>query len=291
MAIQLTVEQLKIIQEKAKPIFEHLQRKKALEWARQLEPAAAELETTDRKLFAQYQKLIAQLKWVACPLIKNDQEFLELVEKHFLEALALDVNLIDLVTAKLELQFGVGLEESVSQILSALRRSKQSLGSQPMSIKGESAPVKPLIKNWLNEFIGSVKVKNPSQVEKADYLFNNQNAKNLSGGDRETLGKILTFYNTFKLYADGLVLRKKAAPSRPSPPVTPITPGPSLGQPTPSPVQPSPAEPIAPSPPEPAKPKELVRRDIYQEPIREGAAKPGQVEPKIEGNVIDLKNK
>ena len=287
MATQLTQEQLKIIQEKAQPIFEHLQRKKALEWARQLERPVADLEMTDRTLFAQYQKLIAQLKWVACPLIKNDQEFLELVEKHFLEALALDVNLIDLVIAKLELQFGVGLKENINEILSALRKNKQSLGSQPISIKGESVLVKPWIKNWLNDFIGSIKVKNPSQIEEADYLFNNQNAKSLSESDRETLGKLLTFYNTFKLYADGLTLREKATPSRPSPPVVP---SPSFSRPAALPVQPSPVRPLPPSPPEPIKPEEPARRDIYQEPVEE-PSEPGQVEPRIEGNVVDLKNK
>lgn len=284
---QLTQEQLKIIQEKAKPIFEHLQRKKALEWARQLEQPVADLETTDRALFAQYQKLITQLKWVACPLIRNDQEFLELIEKYFLEGLALDVNLIDLVTTKLELQFGVGLRENINEILSALRKNKQSLGSQPMSIKGESAMVRPGVKNWLNDFIGSVKVKNPSQVEEADYLFNNQNAKNLSESDRETLGKLLTFYNTFKVYADGLVLREKTTPSRPSPPATLR---PSFSRPATLPAQPSPVRPIPPSPPEPAEPEEPARRDIYQEPIKE-EPRPGQIEPKIEGNVVDLKNK
>lgn len=287
---QLTQEQLKIIQEKAKPIFEHLQRKKALEWARQLERPVADLEMTDRALFAQYQKLIAQLKWVACPLIKDDQEFLELIEKHFLEVLALDVNLIDLVTTKLELQFGVDLEETINEILLALRKNKQSLGNQPMSIKGESTTVKPWVKNWLLDFIRSVKVKNPSQVEEADYLFNNQNAKKLSESDRETLGKLLTFYNTFKLYADGLTLREKATPSRPSPPVTPVTPSPFPSRPAPLPAQPSPVRPLPPSPPEPAKPEEPARRDIYQEPVEE-PPEPGQVEPKIEGNVVDLKNK
>lgn len=279
MAIQLTVEQLKIIQEKAQPIFEHLQRKKALEWARQLEPTVADLEMTDRALFTQYQKLIAQLKWVASPLIKNDQEFLELIEKHFLEGLALDVNLIDVVIAKLELQFGVNLKETISEILSALRKSKQSLGSQPISIKGESVLVKPWIRNWLLDFIRSVKVKNPSQVEEADYLFNNQNAKKLSESDRETLGKLLTFYNTFKLYADGLTLREKAAPLTIPPEPTPLTPLPS---------RPTPAEPVPPPPSEPAEPRPS-RRDIYQEPIEE-PPKPGQVEPRIEGNVVDLKN-
>jgi len=289
MAIQLTAEQLKIILEKAQPIFEHLQRKKALEWSRQLERPVADLEMTDRALFAQYQKLIAQLKWVACPLIRNDQEFSELVEKHFLEGLALDVSLIDLVTAKLELQFGVNLRETINEILSALRKNKQNLGSQPIDVKGESAPVKSWVKNWLLDFIGSVKAKNPSQIEEADYLFNNQNAKKLSESDRETLGKILTFYNTFKLYADGLALREKAAPSGPSPPVTPITPSPFPGQPVPLPAQPSPARPLSPSSPQPTEP-EPSRRDIYQEPVEE-PPKPGRAEPRIEGNVVDLKNK
>jgi len=287
MATQLTQEQLKIIREKARPIFEHLDRKKALEWARQLERPVAGLEMTDQTLFAQYQKLIAQLKWVACPLIKNDQEFLELVEKHFLEGLTLDVNFIDLVTTKLELQFGVGLEESINEILSTLRKNKQSLGSQPMSIEGKSALIKPWVKNWLDDFIGNAKVKNPSQIEEADYLFNNQNAKSLSESERKILSKVLTFYNTFKLYADGLALREKATPSRPSPPVTP---SPSINRPVVSPVRPSPVRPMPPSPPEPVNLKESSRRDIYQEPIKE-PSKPGRVEPKIEGNVINLKNK
>jgi len=287
MAIQLTAEQLKIIQEKAKPIFEHLQRKKALEWARQLEQPVADLEITDRALFAQYQKLIAQLKWVACPLIKNDQEFLGLVEKHFLEALALDVNLIDLVTAKLELQFGVNLRETINEILSTLRKNRQNLSGQPIKVKGESALVKSWVKNWLLDFIRNVKVKNPSQVEEADYLFNNQNAKNLSESDRETLGKILTFYNTFKLYTDGLVLREKAAPTRPSPPVTPR---PSVSRPASLPAQSRPIRPLPPSPPQTTEP-EPARRDIYREPIRQEPTRHGQAEPRIEGNVVDLKNK
>jgi len=273
MATQLTGEQLKILQEKAHPIFEHLKRKEALEWARKLEQPVANLEMTDQALFVQYQELLAQLKWVACPLIKNNQEFLELVEEHFLQGLALDVNLIDLVTAKLELQFGIELKQTINEMLLALRKNEQSLGNQPMNIKGKPAPVKPWVKNWLNDFIGSVKVKNPSQVEEADYLFNNPNAKNLSESDRETLGKVLTFYNTFKLYADGLALREKAMPPMPS---IPTTPSPPPSRPTPS----SPAGPLPSSPP--PRPS---RRDTYQEPIEE----PHQDGPRIKGNVVDLK--
>ena len=46
--------------------------------------------------------------------------------------------------------------------------------------------------------------------------------------------------------------------------------------------------PKTPTPKEPTLPS--ARKDIYQEPIEE-ATQPNQIEPKINGNVVDLKNK
>lgn len=289
MPNQLTQEQLKFVQEKIKPVFEHLQRKKAMELAWALEKRVINLENTDPELYKKTKKIIAQLKWVACPLIKNDQEFLELTEKYFLEGLELDINLTDLVTAKLELQFGVNLMESINDILSALRNNKQRLGINPIQIKRETSPAEPLIKNWLLDFIRSAKTKNPTEMEETDYLFNSPNTKNLSEDEKKTLDKVLTFYDTFKLYADGIAQREslfrlnvplKPIPSLPkaAPPASPIAPVPPLNQP-PQPPAPS-YQPTKPTPP---------RRDAYQEPV-EGTLKTGQTGPRIEGNIVDLKN-
>ncbi len=265
----LNQEQLKVIQEKAKPIFEHLERKKALEWARQLEKQVAALENADPETFAQCQKLIVQLKWVACPLIKSDREFLNLVENHFLEALELDVNLIDLVTAKFELLFGVGLRKSIVEMLTALRANGQQLGANPIKREKETVLFKPIIKNWLADFLENTEMRNPGATEEADYLFNDQNTKQLSESDRRTLGKILSFYNTFKLYADGLALRERMGQPDTSSPFRP---------------QPVPKKPVSPTP---QKPFRVTSRGIYRKPTEESSS---QSEPKIEGNVIDLKN-
>ena len=284
MPIQLTQEQLKIIQEKIKPIFEHLERKKALELTRALEARIVNLEATNPALYKNYQKLIAQLKWVACPLIKDDREFLELVEKYFLEGLELDINLIDLATAKLELQFGVNLRESINDILSALRSNKQKLGASPMQIKGESSLADPLVKNWLIDFIRSAKAKSHSRLEESDYLFNNPNVQKLSENDRIILSKILAFYDAFRIYNEGLVQREELyrlnIPSEsPSPPT----------QPTPSfPNKPS-VRPLRSPLFELPKPVNLSR-DSYQEPVGE-SPNTKETGPRIEGNVVDLKSR
>ncbi len=259
MPALLNQEQLKIIKEKAKPIFEHLERKKALDWARQLENKITGLESADPQTFAQYQKFIAQLKWVACPIIKDDREFLNLVKNHFLEALELDVNLIDLVTAKFELLFGVGLRKSIVDMLTTLRANEQKIGNTPLKREGETALYKPVIRNWLTDFLKSAAVKNPGVNEEADYLFNHLNTKQLSEDERNTLGKVLSFYDTLKLYADGLLLREKVTPP------------------------PAPVKPAPPSSQTPPKPFRVTSRGIYRQPA--------QPEPKIEGNIVDLKNK
>src|SRR3989344_426107 len=279
MTNQFTHEQLEIIREKIKPIFEHLQRKRALELVRAMVKRIVDLEMADQGLYKNCLKLIAQLKWVACPLIKNDEEFLELVEKYFLEGLELDVKLIDLVIARLELQFGVGLEKSINDILSALRSNKQKLGANPIQIKRESSSTDPLIKNWLVDFIRNAETKNPLEMEETNYLFNNQNAKNLSENDKKTLGKILSFYDTFKLYADRLT-QKEGMPKVSPPPVQPSS------------AIPSPIQPTKPPTPSYQIPKQTIpgRRDLYKEPVEE-PPRPGRVEPRIEGNIVDLKNR
>jgi len=308
MASQPTIEQLKIIREKAEPIFEHLQRKKALDWARQLEKGTASLEKSDPGLFSQFQKLIAQLKWVACPLIKDEREFANLVRQHSLEALSLDFSLVGLATAKFELLFGVNLRENITGLLSALKANQQLIGTQPIKIRGESNPVQPTIENWLIDFLAETKTKNPTQVEEADYLFNNQNAKNLSEEERKKLGKLLTFYNTFKLYADGLLLREKefqsakSTESRPTPAVG-RQPGQAMPRPTPAkaksaeasrPAQPKITQVKPAAPAKPAEPK-TAEQDAYREPIEESTSEPESAtesepsEPKIDGNVVDLK--
>ncbi len=204
----LTVEQFKNFQTQAESIIKFSKRKEALELARQLETQIADSEISGSELFRSAEKLIAQLKWMACPLIRNDREFFELIKNRFLEGLALDaemgldfeiINIVDLTVERLASQFGVGLEETVLGTLETLRKNNQIIGSQPITIKGTTQAARPTIQNWLLDFLKNTPTEDPAEMEEADYLFNNQNAQTLSEEEKKLLGKTLAFYDTLRL--------------------------------------------------------------------------------------------
>lgn len=302
----LNQEQLKRLQEKAFPIFEYLQRKDALELVRQLEKLAPGLAPTNPGIQKEFQKLIAQLKWVACPIIQNDQEFFDLIKNHLLEGLELDVDLSDLVTDKIALQFGIDERESFSGVVSAIRANEQEIGSQPITIQGQTLSVRPSIKNWLLDFIKSTASQYPTKMEESNYLFSNPNAKNLSEKEKTILGKVLDFYDNFKTVADQWAIEEREGQIV-SPPAERPAPSPTPG-PSPPPVEkpatwkpsfqeearlpPTPPAPPAAPPPAPPPPES---KDVYKEPISQEdvAGPPGarRVEPRIQGNIVDLKGK
>lgn len=307
---QLTEEQLKNLQKEAEPIFEHWERKQALELVRQLEKEISPLEITNPALFLKAKKFIVQLKWLAFPLIQNEAELFDLVERHFSEGTELDIDLTDIVTAKLELLFGIGIREFLTQILSSLRSNEQEIGNSPIMIKGATSLVSPTIRNWLLDYIRSVPAKTPSELEEVHYLFDNPNAKNLDEKDKKNLGEVLAFYDTFKFMADELALKeiRRFFPIAPEAPV-PLAPleKPTPPGPTPIPTRPSvpPTRPTMPSPtppgsipPKPSAPSGFPRprispsqEDIYREPIPEEPKPPipPKPTPKVEGNIVDLK--
>jgi len=151
---------------------------------------------------------------------------------------------------------------------------RQLIGTQPIKVTDFEAPVHPSAKNWLKDYIQQKGTGYHSTMERSDYLYRNPDAQKLDKEDKNKLNQILKSYDENTPLSISLerkeILFKKEAPQKPA--------------------QPSPVGPLPPSPLESVEPEEPARRDIYQEPIEE-PPRPGQVEPKIEGNVVDLKNK
>lgn len=305
----LTQEQLNSIREEvAQALNNFTERKVALELWRRLEAQIASAEIDDQTFLPEIQKYIIQLKWISCPLIKDDREFFELVKNNLLEGLELD-RLAEIVVDRLSFQFGFNLEETLRGLLLAVRENTQPIGSNSIMVKNEIRPVRPVIRNWLIDFLRNTLSSNPTEVEEADYLFGNPNAKTLSESDRKTLGKVLAFYDLFRSMARELAREAReqmlAPPPeeiepRPVPPPrfyapetrpTAPTAAPTLpAAPMPQPTTPQPARPMPPSP-------QIItpRADTYREPIVEedlsGPQKPpAKPTPRIEGNIIDLKD-
>ncbi len=194
----LTPEQFQNIEVRAEEIFLGFDKKEALILARETEKQIAGAEPA---LAAQAKFLTAQLKWLACQLLVDRREFLKLIKENLLEGLILDEklwpnSLLDLVTDKFETQFSPDLEEPLQQILQAMQENKQVLGSQPL--KFGNVPQQPTVGKWLLDFLRS-SPENPTEIDETNYLFSNENAQTLPEEEKKLLGKVLSFYGTFRL--------------------------------------------------------------------------------------------
>lgn len=318
--MSLTPEQFNTIQQTAEPLIQSQYRGEALALARQLE---MQIDGSDPELLQKAKKLIIKLKWAACPIIKNDTEFFELVKNGLLEGMEEteneSIDVINQAAERLALQFGVGLEETVRGLIMAVRENTQQIGANPIMVKNESRPVRPVIRNWLIDFLRNTSSPNPTEIEETEYLFNNSNAKALSETEQRTLGKVLAFYDILRSIAKELAQEtreqmlvsptetKEPAPSPVAPTPRFIAPeaGSSPVPPSPRPstpsmpatvIQPEKTSETPPIPPQPEiPPRPASKTDAYREPIAEedlsGPQKPpARPVPRIEGNIIDLKD-
>ena len=193
----------------------------------------------------------------------------------------------------------------------------QLLTANPIKIADFEQPVRPTIKNWLSDYIKHKGTGYHDELERSDYLYKSSNAINLPGEERAKLSKILRAYdedsevpvsseNKLILIEE---LAKKEAPPLPKAVTPPSAPTPSPVQPPSTPLppaapppQPPPAarpfmSPPIPSPTPAASPPPLPKTglDTYREPVNEedleGPLKPPvKPAPRLEGNVVDLKN-
>jgi hypothetical protein len=294
---QLTQEQLTspVVLEKirklAQPIIWHMQTKEAYNLALNLEKSleSADLKNIEPKLAQEYQDLINKLKLTALPML-DDEETVEIINRHFLDGLQANLEMENRLTAKL---FSLPLtprDEFRQQLQKAIRNNKQRIG--PWSIE-----------EWLVDYNNFTAPEKRTNISPREYLIQSRQTATLSEEDKNKLYTLFHIYDHLLLVTPvvseeelGQIIgpaRRSPALKKVIPPVTrpilPVSPGPPSGQPVSAlPAQPIPPRPAPPLPPESVRPAP-ARRDIYQEPIEE-SLRPTQVEPKIKGNIVDLKN-
>jgi len=193
----------------------------------------------------------------------------------------------------------------------------QLLTANPIKIADFEQPVRPTIKNWLSDYIKHKGTGYHDEMERSDYLYKSSNAINLPGEERAKLSKILRAYDEDsevpvssenKLILIEELAKKEAPPlpkavtQTPAPTPSPYQPPSAPLPPTAPPPQPPPAarpfmSPPIPSPTPAASPPPLPKTglDTYREPVNEedleGPLKPPvKPAPRLEGNVVDLKN-
>jgi len=284
-----------------------------------------DLSVNQPQLYQYCQDILIKLRFVALTTLPDQQVF-DLIKGRFLDALKTGIDVYRILEINLCSRPVFARGEFKKGTRQALKENRQKIGSQSLTIKGKPTPQLPTLKNWLLDYDSETGNEKHSELERGQYSAQNPNVRKLEQIEKDLLRKVLKFYDDLKptpvsqtekwmktardkglippleeseleavsptslpgIPPETLSPRPKAAP--------PLTLRPLASQPAPSsPTQTTPPEPVpppqpaSPSSPEPIRP-EPPRRDIYQESVEE-PSKPGRVEPKIEGNVVDLKNK
>ena len=285
-----------------------------------------DLSVNQPQLYQYCQDILIKLRFVALTTLPDQQAF-DLIKEHFLDALKTGIDIYRILEIDLCSRPVFARGEFKKGTRQALKENRQKIGSQSLTIEGKPTPQPPTLKNWLLDYDSETGNEKHSGLERGQYLAQNPNVRKLEQIEKDLLRKVLKFYDDIKptpvsqtekwiktARDKGLIPPLEESESEAlsstlppgTPPETllprlkavpPLTPRPLADQPTPSsPTRITPSEPVPPPQPaspslhEPAKPKEPARRDIYQEPV-EGPPNPRRFEPRIEGNVVDLKNK
>lgn len=191
----------------------------------------------------------------------------------------------------------------------------QPLTANPIKIAEFDQPVRPTIKNWLADYIKQKGTGHHDELERSDYLFKSSNATNLPQEERVKLSKMLKAYDedievpispdTKLIDMEELMKRDApkptiaaAAPSAPKPAFAPSNqPSPQAQTVPATPLQsiqtpPRPAAtPVSPPPqPRPYGGPDTYREKVADEDLAGPLKPPPRPAPKLDGNIIDLKN-
>jgi|GEM_PF-1153692 len=72
---------------------------------------------------------------------------------------------------------------------------EQIITSQQIRIKNFNDPIRPSIKNWLSDYTARLGYESHDSIERGNYLFQNENTRNLGYEDRQKLSQILKSFD------------------------------------------------------------------------------------------------
>lgn len=158
---------------------------------------------------------------------------------------------------------------------------EQSVTFNPIKLRSFPQPVRPSIKNWINDYYENIGAEKHGVMERGNFLFNSPNAKKLTNLERQQLGYILKALDEDSIVTVNTAKQEVVYPAIEKDEVVSAAAAPAAVKFT-SPHQ-FPSERHVSAPP---------RRPGFMSPVMENNGSSNQVgvEPRLNGNVVDLKN-
>jgi len=176
-----TLEKIKAI---ADDIAVHDQMPSAWELAKKLERQTRSLVDSSPEIHKQYQRIIAQLKFVAISFL-TDEQLLQLIEKHYLKALKKGVEVVGKIKDYLTIKSIFIWDQFRREVITHLKRNQEKIGNKS-------------IKEWLNNYDREFGARKNTSMERTKFMSKSSEAKSLDGNEQRQLSSALTFYDYIK---------------------------------------------------------------------------------------------
>jgi len=156
----------------------------AWELAIKLENKTRSLVDSSPEIYKQYQKIIAQLKFIAIPF-QTDEQVLDLIEKHFLDSLK-KIDAQKRIKIYWQMKSVFNQDQFRRDVLTHLKKNQQKIG--PKTI-GE----------WLLAYDQMAGARKNTSIERSKFITQNPDAKALSEEDKKLVSSLLEFYDYVKI--------------------------------------------------------------------------------------------
>lgn len=190
----LTTEQLnnsavlEKIRAKAQELIKYEQMHDAWDLINGIEAPSQRLADSSPEIYKQYQKIIAQLKFIAIPFL-IDEQIMELIQKQFLDVFkesAVDVE--KRLRVSLASKSVFERDQFRKDILTFLKKNQQRIGDKTIG-------------QWLLNYDGVAGAKKNTSLERTKFLTQSPEANRLPEESKQYLLRLLEFYDNIKITA------------------------------------------------------------------------------------------
>lgn len=175
--------------------------KEAREAARELEFQLKKLseKSGSEKEVQEYSSLLIRLKLLTLPLLR-DEEANRLVKEKVIEILNdSDMDLAERIETRQLTVPSLLRYEAVNQpIIEAIHHNEETVGKERIFVSGNPEPQVPTVANWLLDYDRTYGTEPQSDLVWLEYVNSGANASRLGAKEKETLRKLLKFYEFLK---------------------------------------------------------------------------------------------
>jgi hypothetical protein len=140
------------------------------------------------------------IQYLIFPLIADDKVE-ELLQYHLMEALNYGLDMEELMRMRAITISELLWPKISQQYLKALMQNTQLIGGDPIGVAGEKTTFLPYVKNWISLYNRRFGIDKHSGLETHQFVLDDINAQKLGKKLKESLLKVLRFYESMKVYS------------------------------------------------------------------------------------------